>query len=76
MSREECEKIANKICDKLVSLCNKNMTNGKSLDKLYSELLDSKYVEYRMLILSYIPGRLAYLGYEIVNVENFSIKKY
>lgn len=76
MNHETYSKIANEICDKLVSLCNNNATGGKSLDELYSELLDKKYIEHRLTILTYIPDRLAYLGYEIVNVEHFAIRKY
>ena len=40
------------------------------------ELLEEKYKDYHYDILSYIPGRLAVKGYEIVNANYFALKKY
>ncbi len=76
MDYDTCTEIANKICDKLISLCRTKKTQGKSLIQLCDELLDKKYAQYRMNIFPYVPDQLAHKGYEIVNAEHFEIKKY
>ena len=76
MNHDMHNKIASKISDKLIRLCNNNKTEGKSLSELYSMLLDEKYYEYKSNIFPYIADQLASKGYEIVSINNFSIKKY
>lgn len=76
MDNNLCIKIADEISDKLILLCQNNKTENKGVIELYNELLDDKYKKYRNDILLYIPGRLAAKGYEIVNSNNFQLKKY
>ena len=76
MEQEDYIKIADEISDKLISLSQKSKTKKKTILEIYSELLDKKYQEYHYDILSYIPGRLAVKGYEIVNSNSFELRKY
>lgn len=71
-----CIKLADSISDQLILLWKNNKTNNKSIIELYNELLDEKYKSMNSLILTYIPERLAVKGYEIVNSNNFQLKKY
>lgn len=68
--------IADDISDKLIYVNAKNQSENKTLLQLYHELLDSQYKEYELVILSYLPERLAIKGYEIVNQKYFELKKY
>lgn len=76
MNNDLCAKIANEISDKLIYLCINKKTKNKSILELYNELLDEKYYEYKINILPYIPDQLARKGYEIIDSENFDIRKY
>jgi hypothetical protein len=69
-------KLANKISDELISLWKNNKTKNKSIINLFNELLDDKYEDIKYSILSYIPEVLSVRGYEIVDSENFELKKY
>ena len=69
-------KLANKISDELISLWKSNKTKNKSIINLFNELLDDKYEDIKYSILSYIPEVLSVRGYEIVDSENFELKKY
>ena len=69
-------KLANKISDELISLWKNNKTKNKSIINLFNELLDDKYKGIKYSILSYIPEVLSVRGYEIVDSENFELKKY
>ena len=69
-------KLANKISDELISLWKNNKTKNKSIINLFNELLDDKYKDIKYSILSYIPEVLSVRGYEIVDSENFELKKY
>lgn len=76
MDNELCIKIADEISDKLISLWKNKQTNNKNIMDLYNQILDEKYKENQYHILSYIPERLSIKGYEIVNSNNFELKKY
>lgn len=76
MNHDMYAKVANDICDNLINLCLKNKIQNKSLIELFDKLLDEKYSDYRLNILSYIPEQLAKKGYEIVDTNKFEIKKY
>lgn len=76
MDQEMCMKIADDITNQLIKLCQKNKVKKKTILQIYSELLEAKYKDYHYDILSYIPGRLAAKGYEIVNTNYFALKKY
>lgn len=76
MNQDTYMKIADEISDKLISLCLNNKTKNKSLMQLYNELLNEEYFRYSSNILAYIPDQLAQKGYEIVDPNNFEIKKY
>ena len=76
MDNELCIKIAEEISDKLISLWKNKQTNNKNIMDLYNQILDEKYKENQYYILSYVPERLSIKGYEIVNSNNFELKKY
>lgn len=76
MDNELCIKIADEISDKLISLWKNKQTNNKNIMDLYNQILDEKYKENQYYILSYVPERLSIKGYEIVNSNNFELKKY
>ena len=76
MDQEMCMKIADDITNKLIKLCRTKKVKNKTILQVYSELLEEKYKDYHCDILSYIPGRLAVKGYEIVNANYFALKKY
>ena len=69
-------KVADEISNKLISLSKNKKAKEKTILEIYNELLEKKYQEYHYDILSYIPGRLATKGYEIVNSDYFELKKY
>lgn len=75
MDQEMCMKIADDITNKLIKLCRTKKVKNKTILQVYSELLEEKYKDYHYDILSYIPGRLAVKGYEIVNANYFALKK-
>lgn len=76
MRQEECEKKAEEICNKLISMCKKKEVNNRNIIEIYNELLEPQYKEHYNEILAYIPTKLAEKGYEIVNASYFALKKY
>lgn len=76
MNHDMYIKIADQICNTIISLYKNKKLNNKNFLELYNELLDEKYMEYHSNILSYVPDHLAIKGYEIVSVNPFEIRKY
>jgi hypothetical protein len=66
------EKEARRIVDELILIDNKE---NKSLIELYELLLNKKYLKYYYKILIKIPSILANLNYEIIDANNFKIRK-
>lgn len=69
-------KLADKISDELISLWKNNKTKNKSIIDLFNDLLDEKYRDIQYSVLSYVPEKLSIKGYEIIDSENFELKKY
>lgn len=69
-------KLANRICDELIYLWKNNKTKNKSIIELFNELLEEEYRDIQYSVLSYIPEKLSVKGYEIIDSDNFKLKKY
>ena len=72
----ELKRIVDTICNDIINIMNKK-NNNKSFLIIYDELLNnkySKYIKYKIEILTLIPKKLSELGYEIDNNSNKLIK--